>query len=121
MLEALTHKFPEQTITLEFRHDVFKFLFHDKGEKRKGLRDWIIYSEEDFSKCKLPKSWHCIYGKHGDGVKMMFPVKMRIFLGMSPKGFHCSGNNMVEMSRLHTEKLSMKFVRITATCRNERA
>ncbi|XP_031551421.1 uncharacterized protein LOC116288732 [Actinia tenebrosa] len=119
LLEALTHKLPEQTITLEFRHDVFKYLFHGKGEKRKEERNWTIYREEDFLRSQLPKNWNGIYDRHGDGVKIMFPIKMRTFLGMSPKGFHSSGNKIVEMPRLHTEKLSIKFVRITNTCRNE--
>lgn len=120
MLEALTHKSPEQTVTLEFRHDVFKFLFRGKGEKRKDVeKNWMIYSQDDFSRCKLPQGWNCIYDKHGDGIRMVFPVKMRTFLGLSPKGFQCRDNNIVQMQRLHTEKLSVKFIKVTDSCTNK--
>lgn len=119
LLEALSHKITEQTISMEFRHDVFKHIFNGKGEKRKGDRNWMIYREEDFSRCKFPSGWNSMYDKHGDGVKIMFPLKMRTFLSLSPKGFCNIGGSIKEMPRFYTEKISIKFVRITDSCTNK--
>ena len=65
ILECLRHKSPEQRITMEFRHDVFKYLFHSKGRKSPE-KNWTLYEEGDFSKCQLPNQWNCVFDKHGD-------------------------------------------------------
>ena len=81
---------PEQRFTLEFRHDVYKFLFYGKGEEAKE-KNWGLFYESDFSKCKLPPYWNSIYDKHGVGVKIRFPLKMRKFLHLSPKTYQSIG------------------------------
>jgi hypothetical protein len=54
VIDSLKHKWPEQRITLEFRHAVFNFLFNGKG-KPAGQKNWTLFEEKDFSKCKLPE------------------------------------------------------------------
>jgi hypothetical protein len=58
---------------------VFKFLFFGKGKKAEKSR-WTFYEEKDFSKCAFSKNWYYRVDKHGDGMKIHFPIKMRPFL-----------------------------------------
>ncbi|XP_067026391.1 uncharacterized protein [Acropora muricata] len=58
-----------QRITMEFIHDVFKYLFHSKGRKSPD-ENWTLYEQGDFSKCQIPNQWNCVFDKHGDGYRM---------------------------------------------------
>lgn len=93
---------------MEFRHDVFKYLFHNKGRKSPE-KYWTLYEEGDFSKCQLPNLWNCVFDKHGDGHRMRFPVKMRTLLGRSPKSHEKLGDKVVE-------KVSIKFIKVPSSC-----
>lgn len=115
ILESLRHKSPEQRITMEFRHDVFKYLFHNKGRKSPE-KYWTLYEEGDFSKCQLPNLWNCVFDKHGDGHRMRFPVKMRTLLGRSPKSHEKLGDKVVEKPRVYIEKVSIKFIKVPSSC-----
>lgn len=115
LLDALRHKGPTQSVSLEFRHDVFKYLFNGKG-RRGEERNWQLYEENDFSRCKLPRNWSCKYDKHGDGVRIRYPVKMRKFLTLSQKTYQRVGKAIVDGTRAYTEKISIKFVKICSTC-----
>ena len=50
LMDALRHKGPEQRLTLEFQHDVYKYLFHAKG-KTAEEKNWSSFYENDF--CRL--------------------------------------------------------------------
>ena len=115
LLDTLCHKGPVLSVSLEFRHDIFKFLFHGKGKKAEK-RNWILYEENDFAVCKLPHNWSCLYDRHGDGSRIRFPFKMRTFLAQSPKTYQRENYAIVEAPRAYTEKISIKFVKITASC-----
>ena len=115
LLDALQQKGPGRPISLEFRHDVFKYLFNGKGRLAKD-KNWQLYEENDFSMCKLPSNWNCLFDKHGDGVKIMFPVKMRTFLSPSPKTYQMVAEAIVEAPRTYPEKLSVDFVKVAASC-----
>ena len=41
LLDALRHKGPEERLTLEFRHDVYKYLFNGKGRDAKE-KNWVF-------------------------------------------------------------------------------
>ena len=112
---ALKHKAPEQKLTLVFRHDVYGFLFNGKG-KPAEQRGWMLFEESDFEKCKLPPTSFCIHDQHGDGTKVRFPVKMRTFLGHSPRNFTNKGGEIVELPRSFIEKMSITFIKIASSC-----
>ena len=57
-----------------------------------------------------------LFDKHGDGVKIMFPVKIRKFLCPSPKTYQMVAEAIVEAPRTYTEKLSVKFLKVSASC-----
>ena len=108
LLDALRHKGPEQRLTFEFRHDVYEYLFNGKGRDAKE-KNWGLFDENDFSKCKLPPNWNCIYDKRGDGVKLRFPLKMRKFLQLSPMTYQRVAEDIVEAPRTYIE-ITIKFV-----------
>ena len=115
LLEALKHKGPEQKVCLEFRHDVFKYLFHGRG-RAAAEKNWTLLEEMDFNKCKFPNNWSRIFDSHGDGVMIRFPLKVRKYLTMSPKSYHKAGDKIVEMPRAHMEKISIIFVKVPSSC-----
>ena len=46
---------------------------------------FIFMDKEDFSKCSWPEKWDQVLDHLGDGIRISYPVKMRLFLGRSPK------------------------------------
>lgn len=76
----------------------------------------MLFEEQDFSKCKLPVNWNCLFDKHRDTVKMKFPVKMRAVLSCKPTSFKKEGKQIVELPRAYTEKVSISFIRIASSC-----
>ena len=115
MLESLSHKGPDQRLTLEFRHDVFKYLFRDRGRKSQD-KNWTLYAEGDFIKCQLPSKWCCLFDKHGDGTRVKFPVKIMTLLSLSPKSHEKVGGRIVERPRVYIEKISIKFIKVSSSC-----
>lgn len=111
ILDALRHKGPEQRVSIQFRHDVYKSLFQGVG-KVAQQKHWTLFESADFHRCKLPENWNYLLNQHGDGVRMMFPVKMRTFLGRSPKNYEKEGEQMVEIPRQYVEKISLIFIKV---------
>lgn len=114
-LDALRHKGAEQRISLEFRHDVFRYLFNGLG-KPAEQKQWTLYDEKDFFRCKLPENWSCLYNCHGDGVRIRYPLKMRAFLGRSPKNHKKNGIEIVALPQTYVEKISVAFIKIPSLC-----
>ena len=96
VLESLRGKGVLQTATLEFRHDVFRFLFRNKCPNATN-KSWTLYNSEDFSAPFWPSSWDSFYNQHGEGYRIAYPVKMRILLGMTPKRYELSDDKMIEI------------------------
>jgi hypothetical protein len=108
VLDALRHKGPMQRICVPFRHDVFHFLFDGLGRVAEQ-KQWTLYNVKDFVRCQLPNSWSYFFNRLGDGVKIRFPVKMRIFLGRSAKNFTQSGE---QIPQCYVEKLTFNFIKV---------
>lgn len=85
-------------------------------KEKKQRKETGYYMENDFVRCKLPHNWSCLFDRHGDGSRIRFPVKMRTFLAQSPKTYQRENNAIVKAPRACTEKISIKFVKITASC-----
>ena len=115
LLDALRHKGPEGRLTLEFRDVVYKYLFYGK-ESRSKEKNWCLFDENDFNKCKLPPNWNCICDKHGHGVKFRFPLKMKKFLQLSPMTYQRVAEDIVKAPRAYIEKITIKFVEVPSSC-----
>lgn len=105
------NKGSEQRFSLEFRHDVFIYLFDGLG-KLTEQKQWTLCEEKDFFRCKLPENWGFLYDCHGDGVKIRHPLKMRAFMGRSPKNHKKKGTEMVAVPQTYMEKISVVFIKI---------
>lgn len=116
MMSVLRGKAVIQHLTLIFRHDVYKYLFSSRG-KDLVYGKWLLFDLEHLSKCRLPQDWYSVYDKHGDGSKAHFPIKMRFFLGKTPKTHCCDcTGNVKECNYMYIEKISVRFAKIPGTC-----
>lgn len=101
-------------VVLDFDHDCFRFLFHGKGRKGRE-KGYTLLDCNDFSGCQLPENWDMVCDCNGDGVKVKYPVKVRLFLARSPKTFSITDGQLQEDKRMLIEKLSIDFSRQPVT------
>ena len=58
----------------------------------------------------FPEFWHCLADSHGQGVKVIFPMKVRAFISWSPKQDKVrKGHNLLPTA--FQEKLSFTFIK----------
>ena len=115
LMDALRHKGSEQRLTLEFRDDVYKYLFLGKG-RTAVEKNWNSFYENDFCRCRLPTNWNSIYDKHGDGVEIRFPLKLRTIFQLSLRTYKRVGETIVEAQRAFIEKVSINFIQVPSSC-----
>ena len=61
--------------TVEFRMDVFRYLFRDRGTKpTRGLGK--LYQKVDFSEQFFSSEWDKVYDRLGDGCQVDFPIRI---------------------------------------------
>ena len=103
ILENLGSKSTLLTV-IPFRHDVYRFLFNNLGAPSERH---ILLAHEDFCRCAFPKDWHMLIDRLGDGVKVVFPIKVRLFLCKTRKNYSlCEGKIMLKPG-YDIEKLSI--------------
>lgn len=102
-----------QTLTVEFRGDVFSCLFKGKGEK---CGQWKMLDKGDFDHRFFPDQWEQLLDPHGQGTKVHFPVKLRHFISWSPKGHIVDANSgeVLPSARAYQEKLSINLIKVAA-------
>ena len=93
---------------VEFRTDVFKFLFKDKGSKPPRGRG-LFYFLEDFDSTYFSDDWYIVYDKLGDGCKVDFPVRLESKVKWS-SAVHTSNGSVKR--RIFTEIISVTLVKI---------
>ena len=71
LAESLKCPRTRQTLTVEFRGDVFSCLFKGKGEK---CGQWQMFDKGDFDHRFFPDQWEQLLDHHGQGAKVNFPV-----------------------------------------------
>jgi hypothetical protein len=50
---------------------------------------YIFLNKQDFSQCSWKGEWDQIVDQHGDGVRVLYPAKVKLFLGRSPLNHVC--------------------------------
>lgn len=110
--QSLTRPNSRKRVTIEFRQDVFIFLFGGKGRKR---GHWLVLGKEDFQALYFPENWDNLIDSHGKGTKVHFPVKVRHFISWSPAQ-HVTDTlgNVVPSQRSYLEKVSIDFIKVAA-------
>ena len=103
-----------QTLTVEFRQDVYSHHFRRKGYEQGS---WKVLEKDDFPHQFFfhPSHWDKFLDQHGQGTKIHYPVKVRHYISWSPKGFAKNQNeNIMEAPRGYQEKLSLKIIKVAA-------
>lgn len=92
--------------TIPFRHDIFNFLFRQRGAKSND-RGHILLNKRDFDHCHFPCNWDRLVpvDSIGDGVKIDFPVKVRLFLSWGAKNHTLIGNSICPLPCYRPEKI----------------
>ena len=93
---------------IDFEHDCFRSLFHCKGNEARE-KGYILLDKTDFSGCQLPENWDVVCDCNGDGVRVKYPFKVRLFLAKSPKSFSIIQGKLQEDPQMLIEKLSLDF------------
>ena len=97
---------------IDFDHDCWRLLFHGKGTSQN--RQFWYYERDGFQKCNFPSNWDKYLD--GDGVKIKFPIKMKIHLSKSPQVFMRLNDEVVPRKRMYIERLTFDFIREPFTC-----
>ena len=66
------------------RRDILYHWFEGKGEKNRGA--WKL-KKEDFPEKYFPAGWDRVTDAHGQGRRVMYPIKIRPTLHRSPQHF----------------------------------
>lgn len=111
MEEALSHNRRKEMLTLDFREDIYKKLFKDKGHK---FGWWQVLEKEDFLLQYFPDRWDVNLNEHGEGMKLHYPVKIRCFISWSPPKFESINGETVQCKRAPFEKLSIQVKKVSA-------
>ena len=113
ILEHLKSKSSLPTV-IAFKHAHFNFLFKNKEQKTKDSR-CILLESADFQQCRFPDQWKVIIDSIGDGVKIDFSVKVRLFLSWSPITHTLTRESIVPFPRYRLEKLRISFCKVLWT------
>ena len=90
-------------ITVNFRADVFKYLFKDNRE----------CNSDDFPEDLFPPHWDTVYNKIGDGCRLQYPIILRPAIQWSKRAYiKTNAGEIVEKPRFCTEVLHIKLSKI---------
>ena len=107
--QALIHNRRKETVSLDFRGDVYKFLFKEKGYM---LGRWQVLEKNDFLAQYFQDGWDSRMNMHGEGMKLHFPVTIRWFLCWSPLKFKNINGDYAPSTRAPFEKLSVQIIKV---------
>ena len=82
----LKSKVLDPLFTMEFGHDIFRYIFKDKGSPCNVPASVMLY-KEDFERMRLPASWHYTLDKDGEGHSVEFPIRAKSILKRSRKEY----------------------------------
>ena len=98
--------------SLEFRMDVFRFLFSDKGTTPPTGRG-KFYELEEFSSAYFPAGWHIVYDRLGDGCRVDFPIRLESKLKWSSTVYSKQDDGtLLPKPRTFTEMIYVSLVKV---------
>lgn len=95
-------------VTITLRGDVYRLLFKNKGFFQDG---WQLLNQGDFPPQYFPQFWDHLADSHGQGIKVMYPMKVRHFISWSPRKYSVGGEHHPS-PRAFQEKFTFSFVKI---------
>lgn len=87
---------------VEFRLDVFRFLFNGKGSAPPAGMG-MMYGEKDFDGTFFSSDWAVVYDRLGDVCKVDFPIRLRPSIKYGPKCYDKCGDSVILKPRHFTE------------------
>ena len=112
-MKAVIHKSLKSGINrnnrleLEFRTDVFRFLFSGKGRTPPSGRG-LFYDLKDFDTTYFSDNWHIVYDKLGDGCCVEFPLRLESRIKWSAVVYNSDGSSK---PKLFNEMISVTLVK----------
>ena len=112
-LKAAVHKSLKSGVNknnrleLEFRTDIFRFLFHGKGKTPPTGRG-LFYDLQDFDTTYFSDNWYIVYDKLGDGCRIDFPVRLESKIKWSSIVYNFDGS---VKPRIFTEMIFVTLVK----------
>ena len=88
------------------KHDVYRYFFNNKGTLSRDFKN-AMFILKDFNKLSLPYHWWYILDVNGQGKAVDFPVKMKAYLGSSPKHFIVQSGKVIEAPKMPLEMVSL--------------
>ena len=95
-------------LDLDFRTDIFRFLFNGRGRNPPRGRG-LFYDLDDFDKTYFKDDWYVAYDKLGDGCTIDFPVRLESKIRWSPKVYNADGT---VKSRIFSEIICITLVKM---------
>jgi hypothetical protein len=111
------HQVASATVVLDMRHDVFQYIFKGKGKPSTRSR-CILLERNYFSRCTFYKEcedWDMYVDHLGDGTRVVFPIRAKLFVSWGPKTHKLVDGKVVPKPRYHQEKLSLNFNKCSIT------
>lgn len=98
------------SFNVEFRTDVFKYLFDNKGQKPPRGRG-TMYTLDDFDNTYFPGGWYVVYDSLGDGCMIEFPVRLESKVKWSPVVYNKVEQTSVPKPRHFSEMIFVTLVK----------
>ena len=95
------------TFTTEFPKHVFKYLFDNKGSTV-PRRPEKLYDRADFISPYFVDDNFVHYNKHGEGFKVVFPIRMHSYIRFSSQSYDHKHN---PLPRTFNEVISVKIIK----------
>ena len=87
------------TETVYIDHDIIRCVFKNKGRASPNDK-FMLYDKEDFGNFGLPQFWNYYFDALGQGVKVLFPMKIRMKLGFTSARFVVNENGVLDKAPL---------------------
>ena len=101
--------------SLEYRFDVFNFLFSGKGSKPKSGRG-LLYRLADFDRTYFSSNWFLSYDRLGNACRVDFPIRMQPRLKQGPIRYmprDCTDNasELVKQNTVYLETVVVNVIK----------
>jgi hypothetical protein len=87
ILSRLKSSSKNPRISVQLSHDIWRFLFYNKGRPAQHHSGWTCLEKEDFSRLQLPPYWWYAFDQHGQGHAVSFPMRVKPVLTYSSKRY----------------------------------
>ena len=95
---------------VEFRLDVYNYLFKGKGTKPPSGRG-LLFNLEDFDSTFFCDNWFVSYDKLGNGCAIDFPIRLQAVLKQGPVRYIKTSSRLVRQPRVYVESLIVTVVK----------